>query len=186
MKVWLTVMVWSLLGTSLAWADVVNPPPEDCPAGTQGSTCHGGPHCAPVDCGAAGCKDGLECREVKYCAGVVNCAGMLMPDEDPSQYDTDAIYTTCDADESCDMGTCQAFKVCIEPAVVPTDDTATTPDDTGPVADAAPAAEKETDAGGAVTGTKDDENDGCNTGVVFGTLASLLAALFLIVFGRRR
>ncbi len=35
---------------SVAMADVVDMEPDNCPDGSRGATCHGGPYCAPIEC----------------------------------------------------------------------------------------------------------------------------------------
>lgn len=112
----------ALLALSLAFvssiaapaaADVVSPPPAMCPAGSDPSTCHGGPHCTPLLCGTnADCNAGNVCKDVTYCVKTINCAGLLPPDADPSMYEKDAVEGVCTG--TCSGGApCKTLKVCV-------------------------------------------------------------------------
>jgi hypothetical protein len=118
MKHILTVSLTSLALLTLApvaFADVVSPEPASCPEGGNPSTCHGGPHCRPLGCMTdTDCQDGRVCQERSLCVGVVNCAGLLPPDADPSMYDVQTVEGTCSPDVPCDAGaTCTTLKVCV-------------------------------------------------------------------------
>lgn len=64
----------SLTVARSARADVVGPPPESCPPLGTGSTCHGGPYCAPDICTTeADCAPGQVCRDVSICVGPFDC-----------------------------------------------------------------------------------------------------------------
>jgi hypothetical protein len=118
MKRFLAVSVASLAistFTPVVLADVVGPEPASCPEGGQPSTCHGGPHCRPLSCTTdTDCQNGLVCRDRSFCAGIVNCAGLLPPDSDPSMYDVQTVEGTCSAGDTCDAAaTCKTLKVCV-------------------------------------------------------------------------
>lgn len=100
------------LFASLAFADAVPPPPSSCPEGSQGATCHGGPHCAPRKCSAdADCKTGEACEDRKLCATEINCAsGWQPPDAGPRL--TPNITGACKAG-ACATGQCGDYKVCV-------------------------------------------------------------------------
>ena len=67
-----------------ARADAVGPPPADCPAGSFGDSCHGGPFCRPSTCESdAACAGGEICQEVKVCVGGVQCGGGIETLDDP-------------------------------------------------------------------------------------------------------
>ncbi len=121
MKRFLTVSFTSLAlltFTPVVMADVVNPEPLSCPEGGQPSTCHGGPHCRLLGCMTdTDCQDGLVCRDRSLCVGVVNCAGLLPPDADPSMYNTETVESVCSPDAACKVDeTCKTLKVCV-PAI---------------------------------------------------------------------
>ena len=82
-----TASVWLLHG-GVARADVVMPPPEDCPPGQVGTTSHGGPSCvreAPKNCAPgyrgevgggcvlAACSSDQECEGGRVCVQVDAC-----------------------------------------------------------------------------------------------------------------
>ncbi|MAC25779.1 MAG: hypothetical protein CMN31_29205 [Sandaracinus sp.] len=95
-----------------AHADVVGPPPDDCPAGSTPESCHGGPYCAPSRCETdADCADGTVCEARDLCLSTVSCAGLLPPDVDPAEFDRDAVSTDCG---SCEAG-CAPIAVCVAP-----------------------------------------------------------------------
>lgn len=97
-----------------AFADVVFPEPASCPEGGQPATCHGGPHCRALTCTTnTDCQGGLVCQERSFCVNVINCAGLLPPDADPSMFDVQTVESTCSANDSCDAGSCTALKVCV-------------------------------------------------------------------------
>lgn len=96
-----------------AAADVVSAPPVSCPAGSDPATCHGGPHCNPLLCGAtADCGAGQVCKDVAYCVKTINCGGLLPPDADPSMYEKEAVDGVCTG--ACSGGApCKTLKVCV-------------------------------------------------------------------------
>lgn len=99
------------LFASLASADAVPPPPSSCPDGSQGATCHGGPHCAPRKCNTdADCKTGEACEDHKLCNDEINCAGgWHPPDAGPTH--TPNITGNCDT-SGCAKAQCVSYKVC--------------------------------------------------------------------------
>lgn len=108
----LVLLAFFLIATP-AYADVVEPEPDDCVEGTSPSTCHGGPHCVPNRCTMdADCEGDFICEEREYCVGTINCAGVLMPGEDPRDYERDVIFGDCRGD--CD-GACNAIRLCVPP-----------------------------------------------------------------------
>lgn len=99
--------------TAPAYADVVEPEPDECPEGSTPDTCHGGPHCLPVRCAAdTDCTGDFVCEEREYCVDTINCAGMLGPGEDPSDFDRDVIVGECRGDCS---GACNFIRLCVPP-----------------------------------------------------------------------
>jgi hypothetical protein len=143
--------------TWIAWirpahADVVSPPPTDCPAGSEGNTCHGGPYCRPLICATdADCSDGKVCKDTSLCVSTINCAGLLPPDADPSQFDTDKVDVACPNGNECTGGaTCKSLKVCVASSTGTTGSSGTS---TGG-----------TSTGGASSGG--EEIGGCSCGLV--------------------
>ncbi len=106
---WL-VLSWvlaTMLWISAARADVIRPPPEQCPDGSRPTSTHAGPHCTPRDCeNGEPCDEGLECQRVPLCVverRFVSRAG-------PSS--TRVIEGAC-PDGSCAAGECQQMPVCV-------------------------------------------------------------------------
>ena len=96
-------------------ADAIEPPPKDCPSGTEGSSCHGGPFCDPQTCvNDSKCKNGNTCQDVQYCVKQINCAGGW--GGNPSY--RDAVKGLCGANNKCASGSCQALRVCAPPGGV--------------------------------------------------------------------
>jgi MYXO-CTERM domain-containing protein len=90
-----------------ARADVVQPEPPSCPLGSDPHTCHGGPHCRPSACSAAGeCPAGKWCTTRQLCIEKLDCGGM------GGSYFVDAVRGECAATAPCKAGTCQPVAVC--------------------------------------------------------------------------
>ncbi len=99
---------------STALADVVGPPPTDCPTGSHGASCHGGAYCAPVTCvDSSSCTNGTTCLEVKWCIGQISCAGRWP--FDAARPLTDTFEGSCEGGGTCTKGTCKTIKVCTVP-----------------------------------------------------------------------
>lgn len=108
-----TTMLSTTMLTATAFADVVEPEPEDCVEGTSPDTCHGGPHCVPNRCATdEDCDGDFVCEEREYCVDTINCAGMLGPGEDPRDYDRDVIVGQCRGDCG---GACNFIRLCVPP-----------------------------------------------------------------------
>lgn len=157
-----------------ARADVVDMEPDNCPDGTVGATCHGGPHCAPKTCSST-CSGGKVCREVAVCTGKIGCAGMLGPDEDPSDYEVTRVFAYCAAGGGCSSGICQTMKLCMDP-LPGGDDTTAEVDGGGPTTP---------DTGGADAGSSTVEGettgDGCGAGRIGSFIAMSLAVTLLLL-----
>jgi hypothetical protein len=94
-----------------ARADVVMPPPDECPDGTTPATGHCGPHCEPIACeSTADCAEG-SCTSVRVCVETLVCAGQVEPDADLSQYERPSVLETCESG-TCAQGECQTLKIC--------------------------------------------------------------------------
>ena len=76
------LMLSVMLGVVRAQADVVGPPPTNCPPGSTPSSSHSGPLCAPT--GAcmtnADCTMGATCMEAFQCIETRSCGGRVPPD----------------------------------------------------------------------------------------------------------
>ncbi|MEQ9320971.1 MAG: MYXO-CTERM sorting domain-containing protein [Polyangiaceae bacterium] len=103
-----TFVFLSLSFASTAAADAVPPEPTDCPAGSIGSTCHGGPFCRPDTCDTANdCDAGFICEDTQACISTIDCGGIGGPAP------TDAYEGPCGSGDSCTDGTCQPIKICL-------------------------------------------------------------------------
>ncbi|MDC0741386.1 hypothetical protein [Polyangium mundeleinium] len=100
-----------------ALADVVDLPPTNCPDGSEGATCHGGPHCAPRDCMTdADCKGGATCADRSFCMQEINCVGGWLNPDAALPPLTPIVVEPCDAAGACATGTCKSIKVCVDGA----------------------------------------------------------------------
>lgn len=102
--------------SSVARADVVGPPPASCPAGSEPSASHAGPHCDPgTSCTlSAMCGAGEACEAVGLCIQRVPCGGRLPPDAGPCF--EDHVVGNCSAGGTCSTGTCEVRNVCVSPS----------------------------------------------------------------------
>ncbi len=108
----LVVPIVLLLSFS-AGADVVGPPPTDCPDGTEGDSCHGGAFCSPKRCtDTAACAAGTSCQEVKLCIAPINCGSHGMTSF------VDSVKGSCPSG-TCVEGTCRPVSVCMAGASAP-------------------------------------------------------------------
>lgn len=99
-----------LIGTSIARADPVPPPPPSCPEGGLPSTCHAGPFCAVRDCvDKTECQLGEACENRELCIGEIVCWGYP-----PTTVDT--VEGVCPGGIPCSNGTCETRKVCVTPS----------------------------------------------------------------------
>jgi hypothetical protein len=112
----LAVCAATALWSGLAWADAVPPEPEDCLDGTRGSTCHGGPYCAPDSCTQdTDCTGGEVCRDRQLCLGSIDCTGGFT-DPDAGPFLSDQITGACEGGAGCDApAVCTTMKVCVAP-----------------------------------------------------------------------
>ncbi|MBI4703966.1 MAG: hypothetical protein HY744_22895 [Deltaproteobacteria bacterium] len=110
------VAVALLVAPSQARADAVGPPPESCPAGARGETCHGGSYCAPASCSdGSPCQDGAQCRAAELCVDKIDCrSGWTPPDAGPQYAAT--VAGSCAGGAACAKGSCQSVKVCVSSA----------------------------------------------------------------------
>jgi len=112
--VWVFVVALGvLLSPSTSRADVVGPPPDDCPAGTEARSSHCGSYCVPRLCAGDGdCDDGQTCQPRQLCRDSIECQGGWDPDAAPTIIET--ANQSCAAGD-CPAGTCESTDVCAEP-----------------------------------------------------------------------
>jgi len=108
-------LAMALLVSGAARADVVESPPENCPDGATGATCHGGPHCVPDICVTNGdCVAGEVCVPTSLCTLPFDCGF----DE------TIEVVGLCS--NGCpNGGSCQTQSVCVSSATTTTTTTTT-------------------------------------------------------------
>ncbi len=102
-----------------ASADAVPPPSTDCPAGSQGDSCHGGAYCAPATCTkSSDCTDGAVCQPTSLCVAEIGCyGGVVVGDGGSSTFPEQNVLGPC-SDGACggDAGaTCTSLSVCVSP-----------------------------------------------------------------------
>lgn len=108
-----TALGLAVLGGAIATvhADVVDPPPMSCPAGSTPSTGHSGPYCAPRSCVTGGvCPGGGTCTAVRQCIETRACGGQTFPDAAPCTIEN--LVGPCSADGSCAVGVCMLRGAC--------------------------------------------------------------------------
>jgi hypothetical protein len=96
------LLVCSWLGADSAGADLVPPPPRDCPAGSIGTRWGRIAYCAPAECtGGSGssCDQGATCKDLKLCMG-----------PPPGSV---TVLGRCGKDRTCTSGTCKSTWTCI-------------------------------------------------------------------------
>ena len=99
----------ALVAVAPARADVVSPPPTNCPGGTDPETCHGPPYCAPHLCVAdADCKGAGVCKSASFCVSSIHCSGGWGGPHPPVQSVSGVCSGTC-----ADGATCSTLKVCM-------------------------------------------------------------------------
>lgn len=98
-----------------ARADVVQPEPTDCPPGSEGQTCHGGPYCgvAPPCSSSTACKGGMTCQLAHLCITQHDCWSWGGPNY------VDSVKGTCAGGAACSVGTCKTYQVCMPTAPRP-------------------------------------------------------------------
>jgi MYXO-CTERM domain-containing protein len=95
-----------LISTTIALADVVSGPPEDCPAGTWGASSHWGPYCTPARCPDSGeCDDGKDCQSLGFCRIDLGTTAVV------------AVDGYCSDAADCRSGTCESHEVCVDPNI---------------------------------------------------------------------
>jgi len=162
-----------LLIASPSHADLVSPPRQDCPPGSRGATCHGGPHCEPLLCEQdSHCADGASCQDRRLCMGAVDCGSRLESNL------TRVVQGSCAAGESCGEDPCLTVRVCVPPTAP-----SAAPPSREPSSPDATEVGNGSSCGGcaAVSGVG---GDAPLSGVALGVL--LLSALCLLAARRRR
>lgn len=107
----LSIPLALLFVTAPALADVVGPPPDECPRASTPSSSHSGPLCVPSNsCDPASGCDGGACVAIKQCIEKVACGGMMPPDAGPCTVDN--VVGECGSGDSCSVGTCTERSIC--------------------------------------------------------------------------
>jgi hypothetical protein len=98
-----------------ARADAVEPPPDNCPAGSNPGSSHSGPLCSPrpVCLNDLMCESGDACEPVRLCVVQRACGGLRPPDAGPCFIDH--AVGVCGADGSCSEGSCLIRDACVVP-----------------------------------------------------------------------
>ena len=110
------VGVSCILLTSSANADAVPPPRQDCPPGSRGETCHGGPHCMLVSCrDDTDCTGNETCQSRRFCMDIVECGSR------GHSRSRRVVAGSCNAGETCGENPCIAEMVCAPPPDSPMD-----------------------------------------------------------------
>ncbi|WAS98163.1 MYXO-CTERM sorting domain-containing protein [Nannocystis punicea] len=153
-----------------AHADAISEPPS-CPEGTTPGGCHGGEYCDPNTCvDDSNCSEGKVCMEVERCADTVSCGGGLT--STGGGYTADNVLGACGEGDSCAVGTCRSFKLCVS------ETGQTTGDGTG----TSQGSDSDSASGG--TPPKKDGCEGCRAGDD-GALPLLALGLLGLVIRRR-
>ncbi len=118
-------MTLILLVTSLAWADAIGMPPDDCPEGSVGRSSHCGEVCVPTHCDLSA----SQCRaEAPVCeAGVGVCVEKQLQDESCGRMPTGPANPmvevqiargSCKEPADCGPGQeCIVIARCVKPAI---------------------------------------------------------------------
>ena len=118
-QVWiLTAAAISFGGwTGPLWADAIPGPPENCPAGSRGTSSHCGEDCVPLPCSSdSDCKDKTICRKTRLCIRQAKCAvssGRGAGDEPQKMISYEAVHGKCPAGDKCAQGACVEAKRCV-------------------------------------------------------------------------
>src|ERR1700679_4366304 len=96
-------LLFLALTPTTARADAVGPPPSNCPAGTTGTSCHGGSYCELSTCTTdTDCASGQTCQPRSYCQIPVTCGGgIALPDGGPVESTVTAAGEPCAAASDC-------------------------------------------------------------------------------------
>ncbi|MGC4113998.1 MAG: hypothetical protein QM765_04930 [Myxococcales bacterium] len=168
------------LAPGLVRADVLGPPPTNCPAGAKGRTSHSGPHCVPATC-ENGCEAGFACKPTDLCIAQRQGATRV------GRYTFETVRGPCGANRTCAEGTCETREVCVPSAAAPVEpagrdaavEVAATPAQPSATPDAQVQEDKK-------LGTETRKPAACATGTSEGALALALPLALLAVVALRR
>ena len=101
--------------TSLSWADAIDIPLTNCPAGSKLTSSHAGTWCEPQICEVrtSTCKASEICSEYALCVTEtqIPCGGRAY--NDPNCFVTKKeAFGPCDTDETCQQGSCETALRC--------------------------------------------------------------------------
>ena len=110
-----TLLIW--LVASMAHADDVPPPQEDCPSGSAGETDHHGQYCAPFRCQSdETCTsrryipEGRVCRPAAFCVETKHYRSHR-----GHEGEYEVFQGPCDASGACATGECVRASYCVDP-----------------------------------------------------------------------
>jgi hypothetical protein len=103
----LLIGITLMVGANLAEADVVSPPPTDCPPGTTAAVNHAGPHCLPTSC-----DDARQCPTGQICATQQLCWVERFFTNWTGEHRVEVVRGPCQSGQ-CPEGTCRAERVCM-------------------------------------------------------------------------
>ncbi len=182
------------LCSSIAFADAVEGPPDNCPSGAIGTSSHYGPMCTPdlcnddAECQAQGMfprPPGRVCRPSQFC--------VLERTISHPRGDTHLVQFEgpCGADGTCAIGQCRAAKYCVDPTAPTTAATNMRGSEMQPDMQPNMQPDMQPDMASTMgtmqattTTTSSEEPDGCSAAPGPGGAAALLC-LALLVRGRR-
>jgi hypothetical protein len=105
----LSIAIFWLCFSGSALADVVNPPPTDCPAGSVGQVSHAGPYCRADDCSA----DATRCAAPSPCQSQALCSVEIAGASMGGPFTVNNVVGPCAADGTCTKGVCTTQSVCM-------------------------------------------------------------------------
>jgi hypothetical protein len=103
-----------LATTSIAQADAISGPPDECPYGGEPWGSHSGPICSPAEaCTDGSCGGVRSCEAIAYCVVEGGCGGDRPPEDTCVQR---SIVGLCGSGDVCPTGSvCFHTRACVTP-----------------------------------------------------------------------